>query len=882
MFSFLLRLAAVGALASTSWPARDKPVPANSDWTRQYLSTASIPDIPVNKQMLPSPNFSGDYTSCNDPKSWALTFDDGPGPYTNALLDALDVAKVQVTFFVVGSRLAEDPAQIATLQRAYKAGHQIGIHTWSHSALTTLSSDVILAELIYTRDIIISAIGVAPRYMRPPYGDIDDRARAVIKTLGLEIVGWSRDTGDWQLSQYPGSPIRPDDVEKAVAKWIASPPKNGIISLQHDLWKLSAGEGEKVLPMVIKAGFNVVPVHQCIGGPSPYFEDATEPASTVTSTATVTTATGQVVGVSRPALTTLEATASSSSTTITVIVVPSTRVYPPATASPNIVHSSSAAAFGGVKVAAALRMHMPQLWVWLGVLCSVLGSAAADAWTPAGLMETCRADPWPSPPVHANPGNRAVAWEVPDAANVERVPPDDEPPPPRDTRALESAAKVEPEILLPTEGLDPVLANAVKEVFGGADADAGEKTLKYRLGAADPAGDLQDPSLATADLYPLEKEEELRESMPILMPPLGTEPTPSVQETRAVQTTSSNSSGANPSLESSVKAKAKEEQITLIPTVSKLLPEARVEEGLPSPTVHDEATFVANPVATTSAMTITASSESVPPTSVVHTYTVITGDVFEEKTTTTSSDTLHPPSSTPISTTSFQAPPTSNPTVASSPTQVQTTSAAATSTPARKEPPTPESLKKRFNHASFDCGALILGTNPGASSATSILVSSKDQYMLNQCSTRPRFVTVELCEAIMIDSIILANFEFFSSTFRDVRALVGERYPPSVEQPWIEVGKFVARNVRGMQVFVVDKPRIFSKYLRVEFDSHYGDEYYCPLTTLKVYGTTEMEAFKAEEEELARIQQMEQQAAVEEAVKMMAKEVDVGVHVWEA
>ncbi|KAI9003747.1 UNC-like C-terminal-domain-containing protein [Gaertneriomyces semiglobifer] len=156
--------------------------------------------------------------------------------------------------------------------------------------------------------------------------------------------------------------------------------------------------------------------------------------------------------------------------------------------------------------------------------------------------------------------------------------------------------------------------------------------------------------------------------------------------------------------------------------------------------------------------------------------------------------------------------------------------------------------KQRFNYASFDCGALILSHNPGATSATSILHNNKDAYMLNKCSSK-RFITVELCDDILVDTVMLANFEFFSSMFKDFEIAVSDRYPP--KHDWTVLGRFRARNVRDFQYFKVDNPRIWARYLKVTFLSDYGHEYYCPLSNLRVYGTTMMEEMKAEEFKLA-------------------------------
>ena len=153
--------------------------------------------------------------------------------------------------------------------------------------------------------------------------------------------------------------------------------------------------------------------------------------------------------------------------------------------------------------------------------------------------------------------------------------------------------------------------------------------------------------------------------------------------------------------------------------------------------------------------------------------------------------------------------------------------------------------KERFNFASFDCAATVLKTNKGCKGATSILLENKDSYMLNACSTNNKHLVVELCNDILIDTIVLGNFEFFSSTFKEFRVSVSDRYPVKSDK-WKEIGTFEARNTRGVQAFLVENGVIWARYLRIEFISHYGKEYYCPVSLLRVHGKTMMDDYRAE------------------------------------
>ena len=158
-----------------------------------------------------------------------------------------------------------------------------------------------------------------------------------------------------------------------------------------------------------------------------------------------------------------------------------------------------------------------------------------------------------------------------------------------------------------------------------------------------------------------------------------------------------------------------------------------------------------------------------------------------------------------------------------------------------------KTCKERTNYASFDCAATMLKTNPECKSASSILVEHKDSYMLNTCSVAHKFLIVELCEEILVDTVVLANYEFFSSSFRHFRVSVSDRYPVKLDK-WRDLGTFEARNVREIQAFLVERPQIWARYLRVEFLSHYGNEYYCPVSLLRIHGITMMEDYRRQEE----------------------------------
>jgi hypothetical protein len=173
---------------------------------------------------------------------------------------------------------------------------------------------------------------------------------------------------------------------------------------------------------------------------------------------------------------------------------------------------------------------------------------------------------------------------------------------------------------------------------------------------------------------------------------------------------------------------------------------------------------------------------------------------------------------------------------------------------------TPLSQQQRIVHkknfASMDCGAKVLSANPEASGASHILTESKDDYLLNSCSNKVWFV-IELCEPIQITDIEIANYELFSNVPKQFRVHASDRYPNKNWTRALFIGLFDAQPTRTLQLFHVDKEvhqqpaanadvddhqhqhqNNYVKYVKFEMLSHYGNEHFCPLSLVRIYGVT--------------------------------------------
>nr|XP_012620575.1 SUN domain-containing ossification factor isoform X2 [Microcebus murinus] len=147
--------------------------------------------------------------------------------------------------------------------------------------------------------------------------------------------------------------------------------------------------------------------------------------------------------------------------------------------------------------------------------------------------------------------------------------------------------------------------------------------------------------------------------------------------------------------------------------------------------------------------------------------------------------------------------------------------------------------KNRNNYASVECGAKILAANPEAKSTSAILIENMDLYMLNPCSTKIWFV-IELCEPIQVKQLDIANYELFSSTPKDFLVSISDRYPTN---KWIKLGTFHGRDERNVQSFPLDE-QMYAKYVKVELVSHFGSEHFCPLSLIRVFGTSMVEEYE--------------------------------------
>ncbi|KAI8905415.1 hypothetical protein EDD86DRAFT_229137 [Gorgonomyces haynaldii] len=268
--------------------------PANPVYNADPVANCYWPAGTTRCVQPSNPKIQPDIYVCSGQNQWGLTYDDGP--YSNivngqhvddstAVQQALDQQNIKATFFVVGSNVIQHPEVV---KQHYDSGHQIALHTWTHHPMTSLTNEQIVAEIKYNEAIVYQIIGKIPRFFRPPYGDIDDRVRAIAQALGYQAVLWTsvppRDSGD---TAQPDQSIQSvNNVVGNVTAWF-SQSGPGFISLQHDINNFTSRIDLLTLAnfATSQSPLKPMPIGTCINQPF-YREAGSNPQTTLASVPT--------------------------------------------------------------------------------------------------------------------------------------------------------------------------------------------------------------------------------------------------------------------------------------------------------------------------------------------------------------------------------------------------------------------------------------------------------------------------------------------------------------------------------------------------------------------------------------------------------------------
>lgn len=174
----------------------------------------------------------------------AITFDDGPSTvYTKILLDGLKERGVKATFFLTGQEIQYSKDVV---KRMAKEGHIIGNHTYTHVDLKKTNYKKAIKEIEDTNNAIKEITGKKPKYIRPPYGDWDER---IFKETDMSIVLWSVDPEDWK-----------DQNASIVARRVIKNTTDGDVILLHDIFKTSVNAAFIIIDKLQSQGYEFVTI----------------------------------------------------------------------------------------------------------------------------------------------------------------------------------------------------------------------------------------------------------------------------------------------------------------------------------------------------------------------------------------------------------------------------------------------------------------------------------------------------------------------------------------------------------------------------------------------------------------------------------------------
>ena len=173
----------------------------------------------------------------------ALTFDDGPGPYTSRLVDILNDNKARATFFMLGKKLSIYKDEV---KKVYDNKMEIGYHSYNHKSFKREKLEDIKEEFTKSNEVLQSITGNTFHLIRPPYGSINENIK---ESLDATFILWNVDTEDWRHKN-----------KEYLKEYVLEKSNDGSIILFHDIHESSVDAIEYLLPYLYADGYQVVTV----------------------------------------------------------------------------------------------------------------------------------------------------------------------------------------------------------------------------------------------------------------------------------------------------------------------------------------------------------------------------------------------------------------------------------------------------------------------------------------------------------------------------------------------------------------------------------------------------------------------------------------------
>ncbi|KAF6825584.1 Chitin deacetylase-like protein 9 [Colletotrichum musicola] len=213
-------------------------------------------------------NGIGIYNCVND-GDVAVTYDDGPYIYTNAMLDAFKAHSAVATWFITGNNIGKGMINVNyrdVITRMVAEGHQVASHTWSHENLDQMTLSQRKNQMVYNEMAFADILGFYPTYMRPPYSICGAECQGQMSDLGYHITFFDLDTQGYLHTD-------PSQIGFSVNLWdqamLAKSPCNGsYLHIEHDIHQqIATTFTNHMLDSIVANGWRAVTVGECLGDP---------------------------------------------------------------------------------------------------------------------------------------------------------------------------------------------------------------------------------------------------------------------------------------------------------------------------------------------------------------------------------------------------------------------------------------------------------------------------------------------------------------------------------------------------------------------------------------------------------------------------------------
>ncbi len=196
-------------------------------------------------------------------KNIYLTFDDGPGPYTEKLLDVLKKYDIKATFFVTDQNLTKNYDSV--ILRAYQEGHTIGLHSSTHNYNIYTNVDTYFNDLYAIQEKVKRITGYTSMIIRFPGGSSNtvsrsyDNGTRIMSQLTKAVEAKGFRYFDWNVTS--GDAGETTDTNEVISNVIRSLGNNSTyVVLQHDIKSFSVDAVESIIQYGLIHGYNFLPI----------------------------------------------------------------------------------------------------------------------------------------------------------------------------------------------------------------------------------------------------------------------------------------------------------------------------------------------------------------------------------------------------------------------------------------------------------------------------------------------------------------------------------------------------------------------------------------------------------------------------------------------